>query len=752
MTVLIPVVILSLASMMMAELTGKNSTVSYLILLMSSLNVLLLAGMVNFLKPAAILLYAGLIGAELLFFLKKGKQQTMAVFKKHWDPYMGLNWASSALFAVIFSIQKPKFYYWDEFAFWGPSAKLVQMADHFYTIGLNPSKTHGSYPPGNAVINYFFSFFSGEFQDHILLLSYALFYFAVFSLVARVIYDRTKNHIAAISSYFVLFLSPFMAQTHVPMADYSSLSYAYGTAMADFNLVVGFAAVIALYLADRKHSWYLLALGYLVTFKRVGIFFALLAVCVIACWELFTRSTEKRHWKKACVRLLISALLPVLVFSAWGKHVYHYYESWQPKEMSFDDPHREEKLAALAEQQTENMSDDEVQAAEESDQAETAPDAAAETAEVPDGSWLYDDTGWWYRYADGSFATGWMERNGFRYHFDQKGYLQTGWHWIEGRPYYFYEDGVLSTGQNWLERNPKLSWISILVPAWGDTQFRSVLDEMYQNIQTNKGTFFGKDQYLILGLVLLGLVAFFGCEKKDRWNVLFIGLGLTAGCFIFCRVVTYEIYLFTNGMVEYSRYMMSYYFIWMFMAFLLVMMSPHLNQLIKQLILCGVLVVTLGNIAKMGLDYTVIAAPQNAYAKSMRIEQDLEPVKKVLKDGDSVYLVYKDQDGETFFRYQHYFLPNNAGIDTKNTWFDFSINFREEIDYTSDRQYYLVATPEKFTEAMQYYFDYIYVIEADPEFEDSYGQLFSDGLTNRNLYKVTDGAIPMQEVAGCAAK
>ena len=42
-------------------------------------------------------------------------------------------------------------------------------------------------------------------------------------------------------------------------------------------------------------------------------------------------------------------------------------------------------------------------------------------------SWKNDNRGWWYEYADGSYATGWKSIDGHWYYFDENGWMQTGW-------------------------------------------------------------------------------------------------------------------------------------------------------------------------------------------------------------------------------------------------------------------------------------------------------------------------------------
>lgn len=643
MVALIPVTILSLASIALAKHTKQSGAVTYLILLMASLDVLYLAATADCLRPAAILLYVLLIGLILIYIVRNGRKKALETIKKNFDIYILLNWISSALFAVIFTLQKPRLYYWDEIAFWGPSAKYMKLTHRIHTIGINPCLDRSEYPAGHAVLNYFFSFFTRDFAEHILLLSFALLYFAIFSMIARVIYEKTKNHIVAISSYFVLFLSPFMALVHKPLPNYSSLSYAYAIAMPDFTIAVVFAAVIVLYLADRKSAWFLLPLLFLFKIKNAGIIFVILAICIVACIAFFSCDHIHKRIKQVCLGLLTVCLIPLLLCGLFGP---------------LPDP-----VAAENEM------------------------ASEESAE------------------------------------------QTRFDFIE----------------DFKEENP-YSKLCVVFTQLGTERYHEVLRAMPDYFFNNHETIFGRDIVLIAALFLLGILAAFGFDKKHRLSVLGVSIGFTAGCFMFSRVISYKVQFYANEMVEYPRYMQSYYFAWMYVIFVLVMIAPHTQRLWKQLLLCVILLVTMHSIAATGLDYTVLSAPENAYVKAEQVEQHLKPLKKILKPEDRIYLIFKDQDSEAYSTYQYAFLPNNAGINTEGTDIDFSICFREELDPDSDRQYYNVASPEEFTSLMQDYFDYIYVIEPDKEVKASYGSLFSDRMTNGHLYKITDESIPMQEV------
>ena len=63
------------------------------------------------------------------------------------------------------------------------------------------------------------------------------------------------------------------------------------------------------------------------------------------------------------------------------------------------------------------------------------------------GSWKKDNTGWWYRNADGSYPRDkWEEINSKWYHFNANGYMETGWITIGDLWYHLAESGELACG------------------------------------------------------------------------------------------------------------------------------------------------------------------------------------------------------------------------------------------------------------------------------------------------------------------
>ena len=66
--------------------------------------------------------------------------------------------------------------------------------------------------------------------------------------------------------------------------------------------------------------------------------------------------------------------------------------------------------------------------------------------------WQRDNVGWWYSYADGSYAQSkWLQDGNDWYYLGDDGYMVTGWRKISGTEYYFKKSGEMATG--WANRS-----------------------------------------------------------------------------------------------------------------------------------------------------------------------------------------------------------------------------------------------------------------------------------------------------------
>lgn len=652
MEILIPLILLNFAGIYFSDKAKIGQSIGYTVLLIGSLNALYFASLINLLLPVAILVFIFLFGMSVISIFKILTGQIRAKF----DVFLFLNNITAFIFTIIFKIQKPFLYYIDEIRIWGPAAKAVKHFNRIYSIGVNPIPADRNYPVGNAILNYFFSFFSKDFSEVFLLLSYAFLYFAAFSVTAAVIYKRTKSYNIAIISYFIFLILPFTTRYHSYSVDYGNILYAYGTSMVDLNLSIVFIMIIALYFYSRKSKWYLLPLIFIVTIKKNGIFLALLAFCIIACYELFSFGKKNWSFKNAISTCLITLAVPLIVISTWKLH------------LKVFEPNLNHDL------NTYNLTE--------------AADSVKENAISNESS------------------------------DENKAVLPS-------------ETSILALF------NPKLR----------TERYKAILAEMKNYFLYNKETIFMRDIFLIIVLTIIGIIASFKQSKSLRIPSFLVTIGLTAGCFVYNLVIAYQMQFYRDMMIEYPRYMLSYYFSWIFIAVIIFSTSKHLSLKFKKLLLCAILIFSVNDMYKMGLDYTVINSPENVYIYQKNVEMQAEKIKSVVNKDEKIFIVFEDGKDTDYYSYRYRLLPIHSGYDTKNSGIDFSINFRKKLDYENGRTYFNVADGKTFTNVMRDYFDYIYIISADRDFVLDYGNLFSDGISFNSLYKITDEKIPMQAVA-----
>ena len=640
MKILIPFIILNFAGVYFLYKFNIDKIISYNILLFASLCMIYAGSLFNLLKPVTFLVFSILIIMAIkgLSVIIKGQCKNT-----EGDIYLILNGVTSIIFAIIFSVQKPMLYYWDEIKLWGPSAKAVKYFDRLCTVGINPTHMDRNYPVGNSILNYFFSFFSKDFSEEILLLSYAFLYFAAFSASAYLIYKWTRSHSIGVISYFVFLLLPFIVSFHSYSSDYSNILYAYGTSMVDFNLSIVFLIAIVVYLYKPESYWFLFPLGFLVTIKKSGIFFAILAFCIISCFELFGFRGKNWKFKKALKTIAIALIVPIIVYLSWNTHVNSTYEF--PTDSGY------------------NL-----------------------TGEV-----LTED----YAYTD----------------------------YIE-------------------EELPPL--LSIFNSSLRSERHAEILDEMKDYFLTNREVIFIKDIHLIMLLFILGLLASIYSEKQYRLPVFFINLGITLGCGVYNLIISYQMQFYNDKMVEYPRYMLSYYLGWICVILLLFCISIGINPIIKKCLLTFILILTVGYIYDTGLDLTIISTPDNVYYDRIRVTENCEESKKILKENDRVYLVRPEGDDITLLNYSYSLMPAYVNIDTFNTGINFTRDFKSDKNNLNENLEYNIADKETFTELMRNYFDYVYVTEAGDDFIGSYSDLFENGISDYTLYRITNEEIPMQ--------
>lgn len=679
MSVLLPVLLLNLAALLLQEFLHTSSMHCYFTALCTALAVLYAAGVCGVMPAAAAGLWVLTAAGAAVYLVRHLRKKDLADrLRAYADPFALLYNAAATVFAVIFTLQKPLCYYWDEYSFWSVSAKYVKYYGQFYNR--QPDLTFSTLPPMNSVLGYFFMYFSRDFADYKLLLAYAFLMLAVFAMTAAWLHKKTQNLPLAVGAFAVLVFSPFWETYHAPAEDYSSLSYAYGTTMVDFLIAVVFLGCAVSYLESGHALLTLPPLVYLSLMKNTSVFFALQAAALITFFAVF--ASGKKPLKKA----LSVALTLVLTMAVVGTS----YLSWFWC-LAKTTPESTARIFTL----TEPAGEREIMRAPA---AEAAPDAQPETemAETPPQEQAEE-------------------------------------------PAELQQDAEKADG----------GFLSIFVASRRSQRHKQVLETMRQEFATAKITAFVPDRFLVVLLLVLGLLCAALC-KQYRLPLVLLAVALAAGALVYNLTISYFIADFNDGMVEYPRYMTSYYWLWLYMVFLVAVPILHAARpAAAQLAVAALACFGLTTVLNTGLSYTVFAAPQNAYAQELAAEETAEKYRAYLTKDTRVYVPLRDQDTWSYFLYKQRLLPALADVDTLHSGVDFTISFRDHIDPDSERTYYNVADLTTFTEVMRTYFDYVLIVDPDPEFVQTYNSLFAGGIRGGVLYKITGEDVPLQEVAAC---
>ncbi len=193
-----------------AEVSGA---VMHMLLLFACLDLIYFFSLIDLLKPGMWASLAVVAAGSVAMLARDRESGILTRLKEYLDTGTVLNMFTSLLMFCIYFIRKPILYYWDETRLWGPMAAVTKAFDRLYTIGISITDSR-AYPPGSALLNYFYTFFDRDYTDWGQLASYALLFIAVFSRTASVVEEKTGKKALASGVFLFLFLSPYTTLYH----------------------------------------------------------------------------------------------------------------------------------------------------------------------------------------------------------------------------------------------------------------------------------------------------------------------------------------------------------------------------------------------------------------------------------------------------------------------------------------------------------------------------------------------------------
>ncbi len=599
----------------------------------------------------------GLFVSSLLYFIFGVVLLTITAIKnKGISSYLStavkmVNIASVA-FLLIYAINQPLFYYWDEYSFWGTAAKVTKELGALYTYTPHILTHLNAIPPASSILSYIMQFFSPDFYDHGLYFAYAFAALVVFGCIAEIVENYTEKKFLSPIIFLILMLGVFLQTYHGAVQGYSSQSYAYGTAMSDFTIAVFALATLALYFTDRTRLFYLLGIIPLVFIKDVGIVFAVLTVGVIFSFEFFAKC---KSISKIIVGLLLGITITVGVYYAWDAYS---FATLQRNAESLIDG--EEQLLPHELKYYQNPSVENI-----------------ETATVPQG--------------------------------------QT------------------PTSDNLI--------VSIVGSIFFEESRSDRQNEVLSEIRTqflSSATIAGiKDYILFIFIISLGVLAAVLMPKKYRIAFIISNIGLIVGLFLYIHSISYFISGFGDGMVEYPRYTVPYYYIYLYfnlIAFLIVSVKRFYR--VSFALICALCIYLVFNLFSLGVDNTFIAAPENAYSDILTEKKAIERYGDI--DGRVLMIAERFKDYH-YMTNMYIFFPTVVNYNDYAGGYDFSLGFSNEDMVEEDIiHHFNIATDEEFITIYRENFDLLYISHPQEEFVSSYGNLFYEEIKNNTLYTLDE--------------
>ncbi len=579
------------------------------------------------------------------------------------------------IFSAIYAFQSPLFSYWDEYSYWGTAARQTHLTGSLPPVenfGLN---TFSNLPTGSAVLGYLFSVFSSEYNDFSLYFSYIVVALAFFALVTEFSCKKAKNPFIQLSVFLFFVVSAFFQTYHIATPDHTFVSYVFGTAMVDFLLSIYLALSVILYLSNKdlsvKYFYFLPALLACIT-KDVGILFAILATCVIFCFEIFT---SFKSIKVIIKRTLLFLLSFVLYFS-----IYYFAADIHTLHVSGNLPHQNISITAN------NLEQFQLDEIDEKESVNNADDIGAQEvvdAHVP-----------------------------------------------------------ASTSSLWLN-----IMLSVFSSDYRNAGQNEVISAMFSQFKEESTTFYINDTLLCAILIFSGAIFTFLVPKKYRTSLLMANIGVAVGAVLYVIAISFFIANFNDGMVEYTRYMTTYYWFWIYLVTALAFKvaigfgRPYFITLLSILLTVFVFYID--------LDETVINSPENNYAQAAEAKRDVDIYNDVLSSSPRILMIADRNNDYNYNLYRHRLLPAYVNVDMYNTGIDFSIGFVEK-EYAGDENstVFTIANDEEFLQIVTENFDYIFIAYPHIEFIQSYGEHFVNPLQQGKLYEVVniDNTIYFEEV------
>ena len=300
-----------------------KSGIAPVIVMCTTVMYAILFGTLDLLFPAMVGYYVFVVFA-LGYTIYRERGRAKEFMREFFTPSILFFIVVCVLMTLLFATKQPIFREWDEFSFWGTSAKLIKINDRLYT--LFESSLLGRASPGALpMLSYVVQFLTKGFIEWGAYLAYDFLYIASYAaLMARINFKRWP---LAVFTGALGFMLPYMFDVYTRMI---YLVKTYISVYADLPLGVLFGAAVAVYYSVESDDSRLIVpcsimLAMLPTIKEVGFALALVCAFIMTVDIFFVRKQFSfLKLKGLAAKFASSAMLflaPIATFLLWAKHL-----------------------------------------------------------------------------------------------------------------------------------------------------------------------------------------------------------------------------------------------------------------------------------------------------------------------------------------------------------------------------------------------------------------------------------------------
>jgi hypothetical protein len=273
-------------------------------------------------------------------------------------------------------------------------------------------------------------------------------------------------------------------------------------------------------------------------------------------------------------------------------------------------------------------------------------------------------------------------------------------------------------------------------------KFSAIMGNMVRNFLQVKNTMLGAN-VIVAALVLamaLGAAVLTKNAALRGQSIRFAVLGL-AGFFAFFVFIGFTyVYVFTDAISEtlvgYERYIYPYLLGWLIAAAALVLRAFD-DERFPDLLSGGFLAATLllGALVwlRLPLNLTVFAGHDALYADRRETQAMSAEVQQLIPKDAKIFFVSQGDDGNRWFLYTYELYPwylDYSGASRQGGGGTFAVPGTQAPDDLTALYYHYYTAPELLDCIRTRGCDYVFIDHLDAQFAESYGALFSDGLSN----------------------